>query len=161
MDVYVECMVKREITAKQKMLKNLWIALVVISGMASLVFLIFLPIFLVTLVLATYFKNRMDAIYEYTYLNGEITFTRMTTNRRKKLFACTMERVDQVCPAKEFRAPGQGFAKVRDFASGVKNDKVYVMVANTEKGKVKIYFEPDFEMLDAMWRNSPRIVKKN
>lgn len=163
MDVYVECMVSRTVTSKQKMMKAMWIAMMVITFLASALFgMIFFLFFLLTWGLTVHFNNRMTAMYEYTYMNGEMTFTRMTTNKRKKLFTCDMDHVEQVCPYKEFRAPGNknAFAKVRDFGSGVANDNLYIMVVNTEKGKIKIYFEPDADFLDAMWRHTPRIVTK-
>ena len=86
----------------------------------------------------------------------------MTTNRRKKLLTCHMDRVEQVCPFREFRAPGnpRAFAKESDFSSGVENKDTYVMVVNTDKGKNKIIFEPSPELLDGMWRSYPRIVTK-
>lgn len=163
MDVYVECMVPREVTSKKRMMKTLWIILTVFTGiLTGFGGMIFMPFFLLTWGLTVHFNHRMTAMYEYTYMNGDMTFTRMTTNKRKKLFSCDMDHVDQVCPYKEFRAPGNknAFVKVRDFASGVVSDALYIMVVNTEKGKVKVFFEPDNNFLDAMWRHSPRTVTK-
>jgi hypothetical protein len=160
MDVFVECMVERKVTNKQRALQTVWTALCIITGVGGAMFLIFIPIFLICLFVTISLNNKMKALYEYTYMNGEITFTRLTTNRRKKLFTCNMEQVDEICHYKEFRAPGKGFAATKDFASGVPSDALYVMVVNGEKGKTRVYFEPNTEMLDAMWRSAPRIVKK-
>lgn len=163
MDVYVECMVAREVTSKQRMMNTMWIVMTVITGLLTAFGgMIFMLFFILTWALAAHFKRRMTAMYEYTYMNGDMTFTRMTTNKRKKLFSCDMDHVEQVVPYKEFRAPGNknAFAKVRDFASGQASDALYIMVVNTEKGKIKVYFEPDAPFLDAMWRHSPRIVTK-
>ena len=163
MDVYVESIVTRQITAKDKAVKTMWIAITVVMGIvASFGGILLIPFFLVTWAMAAHFIRRMSAMYEYVYMNGEMTFTRMTTNKRKKLFSCDMDHVEQVCFYKEFKNPGRqkAYAKTYDFASGVPGNSLYVMVVNTEKGKVKVFIEPEAEFLDAMWRHSPRVVQK-
>ena len=171
MEVFVENIVERATTKNQRVMLTVW---KVVCGIALFMFcvmpmggqlilaLINLIMFVVSLLIVSYFKRRLTLMYEYTYASGEISFARMTTNRRKKLFTCHMEKVEQVCFYKEYREPGQksNYVKTRDYASGVPNDNLYVMIVRTEKGKERIYFEPDAEFLDAMWRNSPRIVTK-
>lgn len=160
MDVYVECMVAKEVTSRQRAMRVMWIVLCVLTAIAGIMYFILLPVFLLTVFLTVHFNSRMTALYEYTYMNGEMTFTRMTTNRRKRLFTCNMEQVEQVCPYREFHPQGKPYAANKDFASGSVSDALYAMIVNGEKGKIRVFFEPSGEMLDAMWRVSPRIVKK-
>ena len=171
MDVYVENIVGRETTQAQRTMLTIW---KIICGASLFMFcvmpmggqlilsLLNLIMFIVSLCIVGYFSRKLSLMYEYTYANGEICFSRMTTNRRKKLFTCHMEKVEQVCFYKEFREPGQkaAYAKTRDYGTGTASDNLYVMIVRTDKGKEKIYFEPDAAFLDAMWRNSPRTVSK-
>ena len=171
MDVYVENIVGRETTQAQRTMLTIW---KIICGASLFMFcvmpmggqlilsLLNLIMFIVSLCIVGYFSRKLSLMYEYTYANGEICFSRMTTNRRKKLFTCHMEKVEQVCFYKEFREPGQkvAYAKTRDYGTGAASDNLYVMIVRTDKGKEKIYFEPDAAFLDAMWRNSPRTVSK-
>lgn len=169
MDVYVENIVARVNTGHQQTMLKIW---KVLCGISLFIFcaapmfgqlilgLLNLVMFVVSLLVVNYLKRSLSTVYEYTYANGEMTFTRMTTNRRKKLFTCHMEKVVQVCHYKEFRRSEHDKYKVRDFGSGVPGDGLYVMVVNSENGKQLVYFEPDAEFLDAMWRTSPRIVSK-
>lgn len=171
MEVFVENIVERVTTKSQRTMLTIW---KIVCGISLFMFcvmpmggqlilgLVNLIMFVVSLLIVNYFSRRLSLMYEYTYASGEISFARMTTNRRKKLFTCHMEKVEQVCFYKELKESGQknAYVKTRDYASGVPNDNLYVMIVRTEKGREKVFFEPDAEFLDAMWRNSPRIVSK-
>ena len=101
----------------------------------------------------------MGCLWEYVFTGDDFTVTRITTSRRKKLFTCKMDRVQSVCHHSEYRAPGQETKNVKDFASGVQSNDLYIMIVNGEKGKMKIYFEPNQELLMAMRRSNPAVVK--
>ena len=105
MDVYVENIVGRTTTKSQRMMLTVWKVVCGISlfmfcvmpmGGQLILSLLNLVMFVVSLLVVGYFGRRLSLMYEYTYANGEITFSRMTTNRRKKLFTCHMEKVEQV-----------------------------------------------------------------
>lgn len=160
MDVYVECFVEKEVTQKDRLRKMMWIALCVLTGFLAFMFsILMVPVFVVVLVMTILYIKKMGLLWEYTFNGDEFTVTRVTMSRRKKMYSCNMERVQEVCHCKEYRAPGQPIKNVKDFASGVQSDDLYIMTVNGNKGKEKIYFEPNKEMLQAMRRSAPSVVR--
>ncbi len=160
MDVYVECFVEKEVTKADRVRKTMWIAFSVMTGFMAFMFnILMLPVFVVVLILTILYIKKMGLLWEYTFNGDEFTVTRITMSRRKKMYTCNMERVQEVCHHKEYKAPGQPIKNVKDFASGVQSDDLYIMVVNGNKGKEKIYFEPNNEMLLAMRRSAPAVVR--
>lgn len=160
MDVYVECFVEKEVTKADRFRKGMWIALCVFTGFAGVMIDIsMLLVFAVVLVMTIMYINKLGCLMEYVFNGDEFTVTRVTMNRRKKLFNCKTERIQSVCHYSEYRAPGQETKKVKDYASGVQSKDLYIMIVTGDKGKEKIYFEPNNEMLQAMRRVAPAVVR--
>jgi len=160
MDVYVECFVEKEVTKADRIRKTMWIALCVVSGFSALMITVLMvPVFIAILVMTILHNNKLGCLMEYVFTGDEFTVTRVTMNRRKKLYNCKMDRVQSVCHHSEYRTPGQETKNVKDYASGVQNKDLYIMIVNGEKGKEKIYFEPNQELLQAMRRSAPAVVR--
>lgn len=161
MDVYVEQLVKREVTQKENTGKTvLGVVCVVLAILTFLTFnLLFFVAFLGVGVYTYIYTNRLGCLMEYVFNGEELVVTRITTSRRKKIYTCKMERVISFCHHTEYRAPGQETKNVKDFSSGALNKDTYIMIVNGEKGKEKVIFDPEQELLQAMRRIAPAVVK--
>ncbi len=161
MDVYVEQLVKREVTQKENTKKTVLGVICVV--LAVLTFLTFYPVFLVAFLavgIYTYiYTNRLGCLMEYVFNGEELVVTRMTTSRRKKIYTCKMERVSSLCHHTEYRAPGQETKDVKDFSSGVLGNDTYIMIVNGDKGKEKVFVDLEQDMLQAMRRIAPSVVR--
>lgn len=160
MDVYVEQLVKREITQAENTMKTILSVVCVVTGIVTLIgfysfFIVFAPIAVYTYI----YTNKLGCLMEYVFNGDELVITRMTTSRRKKIYTCKMERVISFCHHSEYRAPGQETKNVKDFSAGTPGKDTYIMIVNGEKGKEKVIFDPEEEMLQAMRRVAPSVVK--
>lgn len=161
MDVYVEQLVKREVTQKESSLKSvLGVVCVVLAILTFLSMnLVFLIAFLAVGIYTYIYTSKLGCLMEYVFNGEELVVTRMTTSRRKKIYTCKMERVISFCHHTEYRAPGQETKNVKDFSSGVLGDNTYIMIVNGDKGKEKVFIDPEQDMLQAMRRTAPSVVK--
>lgn len=161
MEVYVEQLVKREITQSENRMKTILGVICVVFAVLTFLTLslIFLVPFLVVGIYTYLYNGKLGCLMEYVFNGDELVVTRMTTSRRKKIYTCKMERVISFCHHSEYRAPGQETKNVKDYSAGVLGKDTYVMIVNGEKGKEKVFFDPEEDMLQAMRRVAPSVVK--
>ncbi len=160
MEVYVEQLVKREITQAENTMKTILGVICVVTGILTFLgywafLIVFVPVALYTYI----YTSKIGCLMEYVFNGDELVFTRMTTSRRKKIYTCKMERVISFCHHSEYRAPGQETKNVKDYSAGVLGKDTYIMIVNGEKGKEKVFFDPEEDMLQAMRRVAPSVVK--
>lgn len=104
-----------------------------------------------------------DVEYEYTLVSGELTIcTVYGKNKRKESGVYDIKKCEIIAPLNSTAAAGyhknmQMAAK--DFTSGNWDDGVYLMVAGYGAGNMKIYFEPNEEMIECMKQQAPGKMK--
>ncbi len=100
--------------------------------------------------------------YEYTYIEGRLSFAKITAKRkRKELAEVEMEEMLLIAPkgASElhsYHSMPQGVV-CKNYTSGMENVKIYEVVYKLGEGIGIIQFEPDRNMLELM---QPQNVRK-
>ena len=92
MDVYVEQLVKREITQSENRMKTILGVICVVFAVLTFLSLslIFLVPFLVVGIYTYLYNNKLGCLMEYVFNGDELVVTRMTTSCRKKIYTCKM-----------------------------------------------------------------------
>ncbi len=101
--------------------------------------------------------------YEYTYIEGRLSFAKIKAKRRRKELArVEMEEMLLIAPsgAGELRAyHGDRTVSRKDFSSRNASAKTYEVVYKLGEGIALIVFEPDRNMLELMRsRNGHKVV---
>ncbi len=157
--LYAEAGVKRKDSAASMGLRML-IILGFIAGFI-LMFLgqVFSMVGVVLLVGMFYLFPKLNVEYEYVFVDGQLDFDRITGKaKRKTLLRIDFEQVEIMAPAGSHALDTYTYMKLleKDFSSGNKDSKPYVIVANVEEKKLKILFEPNEKMLSVIKQKSPR-----
>lgn len=161
-DVYIEDSVHRVVPGTTKILN---VVLVVITVMVAFQFVFInyavfgLP--LVVMVITTYFVRQNTKIdFDYAYTNGLLEITKVYRMRkRKEIVACEMNEI--VVLAKSRTKPVQPYIgksmKTFDCTSHREGVVYYTMIVSDQKAgsEMKILFEPNEEMLQALHRAAP------
>ncbi len=119
-----------------------------ILGVAAVAFMVFL-------------FPRLNVEYEYVFVDGQIDFDRITGKaKRKTMLRVDMEQVEIVAPEGSHALDGYTYvqSEKKDFTSGDKTKKPFIIVAQVEDKKYKIAFEPTEKMLAMMKQKSPRKI---
>lgn len=161
-DLYSELLVKKEQTLKDKAIKILMIALIVIAVAAGLV----MPlawIVVLGLGIAAYFVfPNLDLEYEYVFVNGELDIDRIASKaKRKRMHTFDLAKMDIMAPVKSHRLDYQNHntnLKVLDFSSGNPEHKIFAMIISGEKEVYKVLLEPDQELISNIEKSCPRKV---
>lgn len=161
-DSYSELLVKKEQSAKDKIIKFLLIGLIAVTAVVGLVF-IFAWIGTLILGVAAYFVlPNLDLEYEYVFVNGELDVDKiMAKSKRKRLKSFDLAKLEIMAPVNSHRMDYQNHnskLKVVDFSSGNKNHKVFAMIIPDEKEVCKVLLEPDRELLENIKKTCPRKV---
>lgn len=101
--------------------------------------------------------------YEYTYIEGELSFARIKDKRkRKELLSVDMDTMILVAPenAGELRGyhNGTNNVVVKDFTSGYPEREIFELVYKAGEKTMIIRFEPDKNMLQLVRNKYPRNV---
>ena len=149
-DTYSELLIKKEVTAKDKMIKVLLIALIALMAVAGLLITPLAFIAAIALGIAAYFVfPNLDLEFEYVYVNGE----------RAKSFE--LSKMEIMAPVKSHRLDYQNQntkMKVYDFSSGNPSHKVFAMIIPSDNELCKVLLEPDEELLKNIEKSCPRKV---
>ncbi len=108
-----------------------------------------------------YLFPRLDVEYEYVFVDGQLDFDRITgKSKRKTMLRIDFEQVEIMAPAKSHELDSYNHVKCeeKNFTSGDKQRKPYVIVANVDSKKTKISFEPNEEMVSVIKQKSPRKI---
>ncbi len=161
-DVYVEWLIKRKSTLSGILLRALSIVLIV--G-CVFVFLFFGIIGLILEMIACYlafFIFRMTSVeYEYIYLSGELGIDKvMGKSKRKKLARIDMSTVEVVAPVghDELSEYKNKKCLYKDYTSLMNLNTVYSVYYRKDSDLLKIDFEPNSKIMEAMQLQSPRKV---
>ena len=125
--------------------------------------LFFLPAILVMVlwVWQGFFSN---VEFEYTYFDGDLRFAKIRNKaKRKKIADVNMEDVLILAPKGDrgvYKYENDKNLKCINLTSGRADAKVYELIVKNEEGFMRIEFEPDEEMLNAMMVKYARIIVK-
>ena len=125
--------------------------------------LFFLPAILVMVlwVWQGFFSN---VEFEYTYFDGDLRFAKIKNKaKRKKIADVNMEDVLILAPKGDrgvYKYENDKNLKCINLTSGRADAKVYELIVKNEEGFMRIEFEPDEEMLNAMMVKYARIIVK-
>ena len=159
-DLYSECLVKKESTPRDAVVKYGMIALTVLCAAAGL---FLFPVFLigaVALGVAAYFIiPGTDLEYEYLFVNGELDIDKiMAKSKRKKAKTVDLSEADIIAPLNSHQQDyynGNSQLKVYDYSSGNPDHKRFAAIIREEGQTCKLIFEPDETMANAIKKSSP------
>lgn len=161
-DVYVEWLVKRKRNFAGKFLRVLFMAASIILWLTS--FTLVNTIVLIAAVavsIITYFLYCFtDVEYEYVYVNGELMIDRiLRKSMRKRILNVDAEEIEVVAPMTSPKVDGYKHREWKEFnfTSGYEKDKRRIFEIYCNNG-VKIIFEPNREMVEAMKSQMPHKV---
>lgn len=161
-DSYKEILVKKKMSAGNKLLKGVMITLTVLLVVVGFVIWPLLIAGVVLGVVSFFVVPKLDVEYEYLYVNGELDIDAIySKQKRKKIGSYDMVNLEVLAPEKSheldsFRnKPGM---KMKDFTSGDPQVKSYILVMNQEKGQEMIKVELDESILTDIRRIAPRKV---
>lgn len=160
--LYAEAGVKRKDSGA-----TMGLRLLIILGMVIGFFALFLGqvlgiVGVILLVGMFYLYPRLNVEYEYVFVDGQLDFDRIAGKaKRKTLLRIDFEQVEIMAPISSHALDAYTYVKCeeKNFASGDKESKPYVIVANADNKKYKILFEPSEKMLSMIKQKSPRKVE--
>ena len=157
--LYAEAGVKRKDSTASMGLRMLMIVGIIIGALLLFLGQVFSMVGIVMIVALIYLFPRLNVEYEYIFVDGQLDFDRITGNaKRKTLLRIDLDQVEIIAPAGSHALDSYTYMKLveKDFSSGNKDSKPYVIVANVEEKKLKILFEPSDKMLSVIKQKSPR-----
>lgn len=162
-DLYCECLVKKETTAKDTIIKYGLKALVIVLALLGLFGNILFLLAAVVCGVAAYFViPKTDLEYEYLFVNGEMDIDMvMAKSKRKKVKSINMAEVDLIAPMKSHRMDyynGNQKMKVLDYSSGNPDHKRFAVITRDNDGTLKVIIEPDETMAKAIKNSAPSKV---
>lgn len=160
-DNFIELLVKRRATLGTKMKKA---ALIVLTLVLIVVTLRFFPSALLLVAalmigLDVFLFGRMNIEYEYVFYEGELQIDRIVNKAsRKKIMAVDVKEVDVIAPTNAQELLGYQHLKMKDYSTCQPENKTYEFVIKEGSDKVRVRFEPNEKMLNAMKNIAPRKV---
>lgn len=162
-EVFVEQIVKRQ-TNISGVLLRIFSVFVVLIGVMSILWLGILGFTLTVLLgYASYMVWLYTNVeYEYSLLNGDFTVDKiMGQSRRKNIANYNIREAEIIAPVMSEQVVRASMnAVLKDYSSGNKKRTVYAMIINNANGKVKVLFEPNEKVIEAMHHVRPNIVIK-
>lgn len=157
--LYAEAGVKRKETTKSMLLRALLVMGIVIGALLVMIGS-YIGIAGIILVIVTVFLfPRLNIEYEYVFVDGQLDFDRITGKaKRKTMLRIDLEQVDIIAPegSHALDSYNNGTYEKKDYSSGDKSVKPYIIIANKEDRKYRIAFEPNEKMLAMIKQKSPR-----
>lgn len=162
-EVFVEQIIKRGTSISGVLLRILSIFIVLI-GVMSILWLGILGFTLTVLLgYASYMVWSYTSVeYEYSLLNGDLMVDKiMGQSKRKNIANYDIREAEIIAPVMSEQIVRASMnAVVKDYSAGGKVNTVYAMIINNANGKVKILFEPNEKVIEAMHHVRPNIVVK-
>lgn len=159
--LYAEAGVKRKETTTSIALRTLLVVGIIVGIMLMLLGGLFGILGIVIAVIMIFLFPRLNVEYEYVFVDGQIDFDRISGKaKRKTALRIDMEQVEVIAPEGSHALDGYTHVQFekKDFSSGDKNIKPYIIIANKEEKKYRIVFEPNEKMLTMIKQKSPRKI---
>ena len=163
-DLYSELLVKKERTAKDRLVKGSIIALIVLLVLAGLFIMPLLLIAAIVLGVCAYLFifPGTDLEFEYLFVNGELDIDKiMAKSKRKRVKSLNITECDIMAPLNSHRMDyynGNQNMKVLDFSSGNPEHKRFGVITRLDGNLCKIILEPDEALAQAMKNSAPSKV---
>ena len=161
MESYMEYMVKKETTGKDKAVRVLCISLVVLIALAGLLFpLLFVGALILGIVYRYVIYPMTDLEYEYMYCDKSITVSKiMAKEKRKDVAVYDLEKMELLVPANSYRLADykNGDLKVVDYWS-LNPAEDHVPYALIYEGNSKILLDLPADFVKIVQNNAPRKV---
>ena len=165
MDIFIEKIIKKKFTAKEKALVMGGFVITIVLMFASFFFFMFiaggggkfygLSIAMPILIAFVYYLlvRNIKIEFEYSLTNGDLEITKIINQRKRKpLFSGECRDFEIICRLGGSR-DNSSYHKIPLKIEAVKTmdrkDDIFFIVANSEKGRQVIYFEPDERMQEA------------
>ncbi|MBQ0000113.1 MAG: hypothetical protein KBT01_01040 [Clostridiales bacterium] len=162
-DLYSELLVKKEQTAKDKLIKyGLYaiIAILAIGGVLLNPLLIFIG--LLVGIGAYFILPSTDVEFEYLFVSGEIDVDRvLAKTKRKKAGSFSVRECELIAPLHSHRLDyynANSKIKVVDYSSGNDEHKRYAAITRMNNETCKVIFEPDEAMIKTIHQYAPSKV---
>lgn len=159
--LYAEAGAKKKDTTATMGLRLLLIMGIVIGVICMFLGGLFSIVGMVLIVLTVFLFPRLNVEYEYVFVDGQLDFDKIIGKaKRKTLLRIDLEQAEIIAPMNSHSLDGYTYvaSEKKDFSSGNKDSKPYVIVANVEGKKLRIIFEPSEKMVTMMKQKSPRKV---
>lgn len=164
-DLYLEELVKRKWTTKDRAVRILLIALTVILILGAFFVQYILVFPAIAICIADIFIfPRFNIEWEYQYVNGELDVDRIINKaKRKRRESIDLDRVEIIAPAVshhlDYYNNNRNLKEVNYTSNDPEREKqVYAMIVADENSLKKVLFEPTEKMLRDMRTRAPRKV---
>ena len=163
-DLYSELLVKKERTAKDRLVKGGIIALIVLLVLAGLFIMPLLLIAAIVLGVCAYLFifPGTDLEFDYLFVNGELDIDKiMAKSKRKRVKSLQLAEADIVAPLNSHRMDyynGNQKMKTMDFSSGIEDHKRYAMITRDGGETCKVILELDDALANTMKNSAPSKV---
>ena len=166
---YAECVLPRAKTAGGMIAKSLIIAGVVASGFGTLMFFamgasligfLTLIIAVACVLMIIYLFPRFDIVWEYVFVDGQLDFDQILGgNGRKRKKRVDFETLEVLAPkgSRHLDNFKNMQATELDYSS-LMSEKGYILICHEGNNLIRIFFEPNEEMISLMKGKSPRKV---
>jgi hypothetical protein len=159
-DSFIEQLIEQGATKEAARKKTI---LLIVTGLLGVLTILFHPIFLLAVIVMVIVDSilfkRMNLEFEYSYFNGDLDIDKiMNRETRKRLFSVQVKEMDIVAPTGSDALRGYQQLKVLDCSSQKQDRSTYELVATYRGEKMRVRFEPNNEMLNAMRDVAPRKV---
>lgn len=158
-DYYTEQLVKKKADAKDWMIK---IGLILLT-LLSVVIVFFFPLGIILpvlmIILDVFLFRRMNVEYEYLYVNGELDIDIILNKaKRKRKFSAAINDMELLAPEGVPELGQYQNGKVKDFSSGNKQARRYVLIVTNKGEMTKVIFEPNDTIIEGYFMMAPRKV---
>jgi len=159
--LYAEAGVKRKETMASLALRTLLVIGIVVGVMLLFLGGLYGILGVAIVVVMVLLFPRLNLEFEYVFVDGQIDFDRiMGKTKRKTLLRIDMEQVEIIAPVGSHALDGYTHIQLekKDFSSGDKNIKPYIIIVKKGEQKLRIAFEPNEKMLAMIKQKSPRKI---
>ena len=158
-EFYTELLVKRKPGAKEKIIKILLIAMVLLSLPAIVTYTFGLLLVAVVIAFAVFMFIRLDIEFEYLYFNGDLDIDIIyRKTKRKKVYSMNVSDLEILAPIQSMEVKHYEKLKTFDYSSGKKNGCEFVMIVSKNGQKERIIFEPNEKIIEDLFYRAPRKV---
>ena len=161
MDNLIEQLVERRNTLGTTLKKVGLVLATIVAVLASFLFLKTFAVFAIAAIIIAdvFLFNRMNIEYEYVFFNGSLDIDRIANkSSRKRQYSVDLKDVVVVAPTGAQELLGYQHVKSKDFSTRTSGNKTYEMVVPNGSEKMRVIFEPNEQMLQAMKDLAPRKV---
>lgn len=160
-DTYTELIVKRKTPTTYIVLKGVLIGITVVTFLLGLVNQLAFFAGIILVVIDYFLFTSWDLEFEYLYVNGTLDIDKiMSKSKRKRVKSLDMQKLEMIAPIDSYHLDSYKNGKFTelDVSSGVKENKLYVMIINDNNERLKVIFEPNDRILDSIRTIAPRKV---